>query len=48
MKIYKITEASDYLGVSINTLWLKMSLSNLMEFEKDIVVTIKKSDFFQD
>ena len=30
MNIYKITEASDYLGVSINTL-----KSNLMEFEKE-------------
>jgi len=32
MKIYKITEASEYLGVSINTL---KTLANLMEFKKE-------------
>ena len=45
MKIYKITEASEYLGVPINTLKtlatkgkkirLKMRLTNLMEFKND-------------
>ena len=36
MKIYKITEASDYLGVSINTLkTLANNQLNLMEFKKE-------------
>lgn len=35
MKIHKITEASEYLGVSINTLKRKINPLNLMEFKKE-------------
>ena len=37
MKIYKITEASEYLGVAVERrkIRLRMSLSNLMEFKKE-------------
>ena len=40
MKIYKITEASDYLGVSINT--LKTLASNGVEDMQKIVDTNEK------
>jgi len=40
MKIYKITEASEYLGVreveERRKIRLKMSLTNLMEFKKEV------------